>query len=72
MKILFYKGGPMKRNKLNISIITFIIILVAFVVGIIIANIILQEPEDWKIIMSGLLNDLLSVSVVGVVATVFS
>lgn len=62
----------MKRNKLNISIITFIIILVAFVVGIIIANIILQEPEDWKIIMSGLLNDLLSVSVVGVVATVFS
>ncbi len=61
-----------RRKKFGISFIAFAIILLVLVAVIIIANIFLQDSGDWKIILTDLLNDILSVAIVGVIASVFT
>lgn len=63
----------MKKNKkLDLSFIILTIIILVLVVLIIIANVFLQNVSDWKKILTDLLNDILSVAIVGVVATIFT
>ena len=63
----------MKRRKgFGISFYIFAAILIVLVILIILANIFLQENADWKSILTDLLNDILSVAIVGVIATLFT
>ena len=54
------------------SFYIFAAILIVLVILIILANIFLQENADWKSILTDLLNDILSVAIVGVIATLFT
>lgn len=63
----------MKRRKgFGISFYIFAAILIVLVILIILANFFLQENADWKSILTDLLNDILSVAIVGVIATFFT
>ncbi|MCH5163582.1 MAG: DUF1643 domain-containing protein [Clostridiales bacterium] len=61
-----------KRKKFGMSFLMFAIFLLILSVLIIVANILLQENTDWKAILTKLLNDILSVAIVGVIATFFT
>ncbi|MDE5991166.1 MAG: hypothetical protein K2H36_06260, partial [Clostridia bacterium] len=58
--------------KPEFSFIIFTVIILILVILIIVANVFLQEKTDWKNIVTELLNDILSVAIVGVVATIFT
>lgn len=63
----------MKKNRRpELSFIILTVIILVLVALIIVANVVLQNETDWKKILTDLLNDILSVAIVGVVATIFT
>lgn len=62
----------MKKKKFEFGFIALAITILAIVIAIIIANILLQGIADWKKVLLDLLNDILSVAIVGVIATIFT
>lgn len=61
-----------RRKRFEISFTVFAAILLIVIILIVLANVLLQEEGDWKKILTDLLNDILSVAVVGVIATFFT
>lgn len=61
-----------KSRKPEISFIILTLCILILVSIIIVANVFFQDETDWKKIVTDLLNDILSVAIVGVVATIFT
>lgn len=61
-----------KKKQFELSFWVLAVIIIALVIMIIIANALLHDSTDWKEILTDLLNDILSVAIVGVVATIFT